>query len=224
LGLSNPSIRGTGSSHTAVLWNGFNLQDLLDGGVDFSLIPINFIDDIKVQYGGCSALFGSGAIGGVIHLNNTLNFEKGLSSSISAGYGSYDNIFGGLNLGYSNASYSGLIKSFYGTAQNDFKFRNEAEFNSPIERQKNAERKQYGILTGNGFKLSTRSKIENFFWFQDNDINIAPNMVSQLQDNWHDRSYRVTTAWKTWDTNSDLTVRSGFSDNIKSFDNKDNYH
>ena len=221
LGLSNPSIRGTGSSHTAVLWNGFNLQDLLNGGVDCSLIPINFMDDIKVQYGGCSALFGSGAIGGVIHMNNILNFDKGLTSTISSGYGSYGNMIGGLNLGYSNSFYSGVIKSFYGEAQNDFKFKNTTEYGAPIETLKNAGRKQYGLLAGNAFKLSNSSKLESFFWFQDNNKDIPPmmtNFQNPDKDNQRDKFYRATDSWKTWHDNSDFTLRSGFSDYFMIYD------
>jgi iron complex outermembrane receptor protein len=221
LGLSNPSIRGTGSSHTAVLWNGFNLQDLLNGGVDCSLIPINFMDDIKVQYGGGSALFGSGAIGGVIHLNNILDFEKGLTSSISSGYGSYGNMIGGVNLGYSNNFYSGVVKSFYGEAQNDFKFKNTTEYGAPVQTLKNAGRKQYGLLAGNAFRLSKSSKLESFFWFQNNDKDIPPTMATfqnANKDNQRDKFYRATASWKTWHDNADFTLRSGFSDYFMFYD------
>jgi len=227
LGLSNPSVRGTGSSHTAVLWNGFNLQDLLNGGVDCSLLPINFIDEVKVQYGGASALFGSGAIGGVIHLTNNLGFDKGVTGSASTAYGSFDNMFGGINLGYSNASYSGFVRSFYGKAQNDFKFKNITELGSPTEAQKNAERKQYGVLAGNAFKLGKQSKLESYFWFQDNDKNVAPTMSTFQnpgKDNQRDKFYRVTSSWKTWQENSDFTLRTGFSDYFMTYNSHDTSH
>ena len=215
LGLSNPSIRGTGSTHTAVLWNGFNLQDLLNGGVDCALLPINFFDDIKVQYGGCSALYGSGAIGGAIHLNNDLEFDKGFSSAVYTGYGSYNNMFTGLNFNFSKARYAGFVKSFYNSAKNDFPFKNTAEYGSPLQYLKNAERIQYGILAGNGFTTGTNSKLESYFWFQNNDKNIAPTMLSYnniARDNQRDKFYRSTVSWKTWGEISDITIRTGFSD------------
>ena len=214
LGLSNPSIRGTGSTHTAVLWNGFNLQDLLNGGVDCALLPINFFDDVKVQYGGCSALYGSGAIGGAIHLNNNLEFDKGLSSAVYTGYGSYNNMFTGLNLNFGKSKYAGFIKSFYNSAQNDFPFKNTAEYGTPLQHLKNAERKQYGILAGNGIATGTNSRLESYFWFQDNDKNIAPTMLSynnKANDNQRDKFYRATVSWKTKHEMSDFTVRTGFS-------------
>lgn len=221
VGLSNPSLRGTGSSHTAVLWNGFNLQDLLNGGVDCSLLPMNFFDDIKVQYGGCSALYGSGAIGGAIHLNNTMDFERGVSSSITTGYGSFGNLFGGGSLKFSNASYSGFVKTFYNEAQNDFTFKNMAEANFPVQRMHNAERSQYGVLGGSAFKLGEKSKLEGFFWFQDNDKNVAPTMSTfqnPVSDNQRDKFYRATASWKTWNEKSDFTLRTGFSNYYMRYD------
>lgn len=215
LGLSNPSIRGTGSSHTAVLWNGFNLQDLLNGGVDCALLPINFFDDVKVQYGGCSALYGSGAIGGAIHLINNLDFNKGFSSSVTSGYGSFENIYEGLNLGYSNSKYSAFVRGFYNTAKNDFDFRIPSKPDVPYGTMMNAGSKQYGILAGNAYKLGNRSKIESFFWFQDNNKDIAPTVLtygSGNYDNQRDKFYRATASWKTWNELSDLTIRSFFSD------------
>jgi iron complex outermembrane receptor protein len=214
LGLSNPSIRGTGTSHTAVLWNGFNLQDVLNGGVDCALLPVNFFDDIAVQYGGCSALFGSGAIGGAIHLSDRADFDKGFRSALYTGYGSFENMFGGLNLGYSNARYSGFVKSFYSEAKNDFEFNFSSDHNSRSESMKNADRKQYGILTGNRFLLGKNNTLENYIWFQDNNKNIAPTLLNfdnSSFDNQKDKFYRFTTSWKTWNERSDFTLRTYFS-------------
>ncbi|MDQ3048949.1 MAG: Plug domain-containing protein, partial [Bacteroidota bacterium] len=62
--LATTSFRGAGSSHTAVLWNGFNLQSPMNGLLDVSLVPSGFIKNIQIQYGGSGALWGSGAVGG----------------------------------------------------------------------------------------------------------------------------------------------------------------
>ncbi len=57
-GISSLSGRGGGASHTAVLWEGFNIQSPLLGQADISLLPTVFVDYIDIQYGGESALFG----------------------------------------------------------------------------------------------------------------------------------------------------------------------
>jgi hypothetical protein len=70
-GISSLSIRGGGTSHTAVVWNGFNLQDQLNGGFNFALAPAFIADNIDVKYGGSSAIYGSGAMGGTISMSST---------------------------------------------------------------------------------------------------------------------------------------------------------
>ncbi len=76
--LATPSFRGSSSSQTAVLWNGFNLQSVMNGQIDLNLLPAVFTDEVQVQYGSASAGWGSGAVGGAIHLNNRFHFNKGL--------------------------------------------------------------------------------------------------------------------------------------------------
>ena len=43
-GTASASFRGTTSSHTLVLWNGFQLNSPTLGEVDFSMIPVFFTD------------------------------------------------------------------------------------------------------------------------------------------------------------------------------------
>ena len=216
-GLSSASLRGTGSSHTAVIWNGFNIQDILNGGVDFSLIPSGFFDNIKVQYGGNGALSGSGCIGGAIHLDNSLDFNKGLKASVRSAYGSYGHFHEGLNLSYSNRLFSGFVKSYYNTAKNDFKFKNTEEFGSPIQTMPHAELKETGVIAGMAFKFGSHQRLESNFWFLNNDKNIAPTMNTMdvlNSSNNRNRSYRATVAWNCRAGRMSYSVRSGFFNNF----------
>ena len=61
-GLSTVSFRGTGSSHSAIFWEGVNLQSPMNGGLDLTLLPVSFVDDVKLQLGASGALFGGGHI------------------------------------------------------------------------------------------------------------------------------------------------------------------
>ena len=72
--VSSPSFRGTSASHTAVIWNGINIKSQLNGQIDFNAISANSYNNITVRSGGGSVLFGSGAIGGTIHLDNLVEF------------------------------------------------------------------------------------------------------------------------------------------------------
>lgn len=88
--ISSPSFRGTNASQTAVLWNGININSQLLGQTDFNAISSNSYNNIVVRSGGGSVLFGSGAIGGSVHLENTIDFIEYTSHRLSAKYGSFD--------------------------------------------------------------------------------------------------------------------------------------
>ena len=79
--VSSPSFRGTTAQQTAVTWNGVNINSQFNGQTDFNTINIRNFDDVTVRSGGGSALYGSGAIGGSIHLNNQLKFNTGFKNT-----------------------------------------------------------------------------------------------------------------------------------------------
>jgi vitamin B12 transporter len=60
-GLASVSIRGGSTDHTAVMWNGLNIQSPMNGGVNLSVMPVHFFNNVEVQHGGAGTLFGSGA-------------------------------------------------------------------------------------------------------------------------------------------------------------------
>ena len=62
------SLRGSTSSQVLVLLDGVRLNSSRDGAVDLSTIPMEIIDHIEIVRGGESALYGTGAIGGVINI------------------------------------------------------------------------------------------------------------------------------------------------------------
>ena len=87
--LSSISVRGTGASHTLVLWNGIPINSKLNGQVDFNTLSYSGLNQIKLKKGGESVLFGSGAIGGVIELGQSLIFKNHQIFSNSFHYGSF---------------------------------------------------------------------------------------------------------------------------------------
>ena len=87
--VSSPSFRGTGAAQTAVIWNGINVNSQLSGQVDFNTILPQSVDKISVRSGGGSTQYGTGAVGGSIHLENTLDFNSDWRHRLQLGYGSF---------------------------------------------------------------------------------------------------------------------------------------
>ncbi|MCC6691165.1 MAG: Plug domain-containing protein, partial [Bacteroidia bacterium] len=164
--LATSSFRGGGASHTALLWNGFNLNNPMYGQFDLSLIPNYFADKVVVQYGGTAALWGSGAVGGAIHLNNEANFNKGLSLACGSSFGSFGTLVQNLQAQVSTKSWVTSLKVFNTTAENNFPYYNTMLPGSPKQIQKNNSLQEYGVLSENYFKINNRQKINLFFWYQ----------------------------------------------------------
>ena len=89
--VSSPSFRGTTAQQTSVLWNGIKVNSNLLGQSDFNSTSFKNYDAISVKAGGGSVLYGSGAIGGTIHLNNSFTFNQPLNQTLQLGYGSFNN-------------------------------------------------------------------------------------------------------------------------------------
>ena len=75
-GLSTLSLQGSSDVHSAVVWNGFNVQSVMNGTSDLSLTPTFFVDELGLQSGSSTHLWGSGAVGGSVLLNNKPDFGK----------------------------------------------------------------------------------------------------------------------------------------------------
>ena len=104
--VSSPSFRGTTASQTAFVWNGININSNFLGQGDVNNIPFGGFDQLIVKSGGGSVSYGSGAIGGSIHVNNNLDFNRGAHASLfseAASFGTFNNL---LKASYSNEKFS----------------------------------------------------------------------------------------------------------------------
>ncbi|MDO4728195.1 MAG: TonB-dependent receptor [Bacteroidota bacterium] len=99
--VSSPSFRGTTAQHTAFLWNGININSVFLGQGDINNIGILSTDQITVKPGGNSIMYGTGAIGGSIHLNDLVSFDDGFSGNLFSEFGSYQTYNATLKLQYS---------------------------------------------------------------------------------------------------------------------------
>lgn len=85
-GLASISLRGTTPSQTLVLLDGYRLSDPQLGQLDFSLLPSLLLDRVEILHGAGSALYGSDALGGVVHLRTGVDSP---SLRLSGGVGAF---------------------------------------------------------------------------------------------------------------------------------------
>ncbi|MFA6924551.1 MAG: TonB-dependent receptor plug domain-containing protein [Bacteroidales bacterium] len=213
---ASPSFRGSGAAHTAVLWNGFNIQDVLFGSIDFSQIPGFFLDEVKIQAGGAGALYGSGAIGGAINLNNNLFFNKGLKTSFITSYGSFSNYFNGAECRISEKKFSASVKVFDHSMKNDFEYSLNG---APKQKLINSATKQQGALIDYALALNEKQKLTAHIWFNNNehklpfDSYMMPGKAIQT-----DNSIRRTIEWNRIDDKSEFFLRTAYFNNYQKYD------
>jgi vitamin B12 transporter len=203
--LSTTSFRGAGAAQTSVLWNGFNLQSPMNGVLDLALVPVSLVDQVKLQFGGCGAMWGSGSVSGSIHLDNKPVYGKGLLLRYSGGYGSFHNISQSGTVSLSKRNYIISLKGFLNDAQNNFPYTNTVQFGEPKARQTNAALRQYGYMLDNYFKISKRNQLNIRLWQQYSNREIPPTMLvafsDALQRDWFFRlssELQHTRSGSTW--------------------------
>ena len=118
--VSSPSFRGTTAQQTAFIWNGINVNSQFLGQGDINNLNLLGYDNLQVKSGGGSVIYGSSAIGGTIHLNNELTFNKGFHNSLYAEYGSFKTLNTFLKSSYSDEKISVKVSGNYVESENDY--------------------------------------------------------------------------------------------------------
>ncbi len=209
--LATSSLRGGPAGQTALVWNGFNLQSPATGQTDLSLIPVFFTDDAGVQYGGGSALWGSGSMGGAIHLNNNRpvgrrSFARAQVSASDMGEAAqYLDLFGSRNQTASR------LRVFHKNSDNEYRYKNTRLQGDPTLTQQHASLQQYGILHETYFAPGTRHQGSLRLWWQQNNRHIPPAVMATHTGAYQeDDALRITGQWQFHMDRSSITWRGGY--------------
>ncbi len=106
-GMKTLSLRGATAGQTLILLDGQRINNPQNGEVDLSLIPLEHIERVEIIRGGSSALYGSDALGGVIHIITKRSESNDLEIGIANMLGSFGTYafkgsikYGGILAGY----------------------------------------------------------------------------------------------------------------------------
>lgn len=174
--LATVSFRGTAASHTQVLWNGVNINNPMLGQVDFSTIPVWFVDQTELLHGGSSLTQGSGSLGGSVMVNSIPSWDKKIYGSVMqtvASFGTYNTF---ATLGGGSKNFQVRAKYMYARAKNDFQFYNNAIAPPTYQRQQNADYVKQGAT----LDMFARLKKDHFItlngWFFTDNRNLPAIM------------------------------------------------
>lgn len=117
------SLRGASAAQVLILMNGRRINNPQNGETDLSLITADHIDRVEVVRGGTSAIYGSDAVGGIVHIitrepdTNKL-VEFGINQTL-ASFGTYS-LHGEIN---ASLPYANIISTYqYLDSQSDFSY------------------------------------------------------------------------------------------------------
>ncbi len=178
-GLATVSFRGLNAHHTAIIWNGFNLQSIMNGQLDMNLIPVFLLENVTLQHGGAGALYGSGAVGGAIHLNKKPNAINGIHSSLFTGLGSYGQFQLGQSITFRKSNFVSTSKYFYHSADNDYAFQNYMKAKKPRETMVNAKLEQINFMQQNQWNFSRSGSISLDIWLQESKRQIPTAITAR---------------------------------------------
>ena len=171
--LNTVSFRGTSANHTAVLWNGLNINSPILGQTDFSTIPVAGFDELSVQYGSAASIVGSDAVGGSILLGSTAPAQS-LHLSIGRQQESFNNSQTQLTAQYGKVinpkyTFSGKTSAYDGRIRNEYPY---------TERRKYAmlpsETFQRGLVQDLFLQSENGRELSAHIWITENNLTLTP--------------------------------------------------
>ncbi|MBI1227337.1 MAG: TonB-dependent receptor [Bacteroidetes bacterium] len=188
--LSTVTIRGASASQTAVLWNGLQIQSPMLGQLDWSMLPVFFADEVSMQHGGNSAVWGSGAVGGAVLMENKPDFYTKKQLKIATGYGSFGNWHGQATAKFTHKKWASSTRLFYQKAKNNFQYKPTPSL--PSKRQTNAAYHQAGLMHELYFRPSDKTHFGWQTWLQKSFREIPPTTTqTRSEANQADKTART---------------------------------
>ena len=131
-GLATVALRGASSAQTLLLLDGHPLTDPQLGMLDLTLLPTILLGSVEVHQGAGAARYGSGAVGGVVHLRSLYDGPR-LRLATEAGP------WGQRRLGATAASQKGrwhaTAAAEAARADDDFHYADRSRLNTPARRR-----------------------------------------------------------------------------------------
>ncbi len=210
------SFRGTSANHTAVLWNGLNINSPTLGQSDFSTIPLLGFDKMSIQYGSAASCVGSDAVGGSILLSSSPNWKnkEGIDAVNSVQVGN----FGGVKNYNANAGVR-ILKSFrhivlasktlfyggnFGNSLNE-KLTSRTDRKGREYQIEPSETIQKGLVQDFYFKQKNQNLFYLNIWLTDNKLTIQPNKIA-FREITQTQAYRFLAGSQIKNT----SVKAGF--------------
>lgn len=215
--VSSPSFRGTSAGQTAFVWNGININSQFLGQGDVNNIPSMGFDQLEVKAGSVGVIYGSGAVGGTVHLNNSLDFNKGVHASLFSEAASFDTYNNFAKASYSNNKFSFKLSGNYSVSENDYEVEESRNY---INR--NGEYSNTNFNFAAAYKIAPHHQVSWISEFFNGNQHFPVFFDSQTKTKYETQNVRSLLIWD-WNTSKLNNVfRAAYTEeNFQYFDNID---
>lgn len=209
--LASTALRGGNAAQTAILWNGFNLQNAMLGQTDLALLPAMLFEHVDIEYGGSSSLWGSGAMGGSIHLNNQSLFGQGLRTSTRLGAGSFGMKNASAMVLMSGTKFISSTKLYVNQSDNNFSYKDTSEKEHPLKKQSNAAYLFAGFTQEFKYLINSKQLLTLNAWLSVNHKQLPAYASAKENKQFQtDEAMRMSANWSCIQTNYKSVIKAAF--------------
>lgn len=206
--LSSLAIRGTGASHSPILWHGLNIQNGQNSQQDLSLLHSFLFNDISLTTGTQNHLSTGGILGGRMELKNNLSpHEKNLM--LGADIGSFGTKRLRIGADWSEKKLSNRFRIIHQQAENNFSYTNRSLSTPKTETMTHAGLNSLSVLNETGYQISAKWKGKLNVWHQKTNRQIPPTLLAPSVATQYDETLRLNAGLEYADSLNQLKINSG---------------
>ncbi|WP_310558172.1 TonB-dependent receptor domain-containing protein [Flavobacterium sp.] len=187
--VSSPSFRGTNASQTAVIWNGININSQLNGQTDFNTISAKDFNSVVIRAGGGSAIYGSSAIGGSIHLNSDLSFVTKFDNTVQVNYGSFNTLGVNYKMQVATDKLSSQVSISRNSSDNDFAYL------GTDKRNENGQFHNSSFNVDFGYKFNSKNVVKFYSYLFEGDRHFSGTLAAPSKSKYVDLNTRNLLEW-----------------------------
>lgn len=203
-GVSSPSFRGTTAQHTALVWNGLQINSSFNGQADFSLLSPWDYSQVEIKAGGGSVLYGSGAIGGSIHLNQSLQFDSDFRHQLRLSGGEFGQQSYAYRMQKGSSRWAIETGISYLKEENDFKRLDNGRINE------NSQHQHYQFNLASAYALTDSNWLRAYFTWNESDRNFALMTPTDTPTGMDNRELRALLEWQFQNSAWLSKLRTGY--------------
>jgi vitamin B12 transporter len=213
--VSSASFRGTTAQQTAVIWNGININSQLNGQTDFNTINPTDFTNISIRPGGGSVIYGSGAIGGSIHLNSELKFNTATSHLFRLNYGSFETYGSNYQLEIGKEKWAVQASISANSSKNDY------EYIGYDKKNENGEFTNQSYNFSVGHKINDTNFIKFYSFLFNGERHFSGTITVNSDDKYLDFNTRNMLEWILFKNKYTSKVKAAYiTEEYKYYENR----